>query len=181
MYVGILRLGRQPSWRSIIALNGALLLIIGFGVIGYFQLKGRDASQSGTNDKSVFSSQLVAATNFPLYQPSWLPQGYSIETASITQPQEGVVVFNLTNAAGNKIYISEAARSETYDYGGFFNRIEKNAQFKAKLGQAVVGYVDGEKTVIGSLVSEKTWIIVNGKVGTLTINEAKSILQSFAQ
>jgi hypothetical protein len=129
---------------------------------------------------SIFDARIAAATNFPLYQPGWMPSGFTADARSVSQPQEGVVIFNLTGAQGEKIYVSEEGRSKTYDYGGFFKRIENNEQFKTGLGQAVVGHTDSGKTTIGSVVSENTWIIINGRSDTLNKAEAKKILQSFA-
>lgn len=127
-----------------------------------------------------FDAKALASVKFPLYYPTQVPHGFRIDPKSVNFPQDGVVVFNLVDDKGRKIYISQEARSSTYNYGGFYNGIEQGQQFKAHLGQAIVGHLGNGQTTIGSLVTNKTWVITNTKSSTAQPKDLKQVLQSLA-
>ena len=127
-----------------------------------------------------FDAKTLASVDFPLYYPLQIPKGFRTDPKSVTEPQSGVVVFDMKDSKGRKIFVSEEARSSTYNYGGFFNGIERSSQFKAQFGAAITGYLNNEQNVVGSIVSQKTWVIVNAKAGDTSPAQLKTIIATLA-
>lgn len=128
-----------------------------------------------------FTAKTLASVKFPLYYPTKLPNGFKIDSKSITSPQEGVVVLHATDDKGRKIYMSQEARSKTYNYGGFFKGIEQSKSFTAHEGEAVTGYLYNRKTVIASLVTAKSWIIVNTQDTSLAPGDLKLVVANMSR
>jgi hypothetical protein len=162
------RLGR----KKIIVIVAAAIVVVGVSVASVVMLR-RPAPTA-----NPFTTKTLASVKFPLYYPTQIPKGFHIDPKSVESPQEGVIVFSLVDSKGRKIYLSQELRVSTYDYGRFYNSIEQGQQFKAALGQAVVGHLSNRQTVVGSMVSEKTWVIINAKGDTATPTQLQSIINS---
>lgn len=108
-----------------------------------------------------FSTGVIAAMKFPLYYPTNLPSGFKIDTKSVTQPSDGVVVFTILGPKGEKLYMSEEARPSTFDLGGFYKKFEDLKEYPVSDGTVAVGRVNSGATEIVSRANNKTWILSN--------------------
>lgn len=108
-----------------------------------------------------FSTGVIAAMKFPLYYPTSLPSGYRIDTKSVSQPSDGVVVFDMIGPKGDKLYMSEEARPTTFDLGGFYKKFQDLQEIPVSDGSVAVGRVNSGQTEIVSRANNKTWILSN--------------------
>jgi hypothetical protein len=140
--------------KKIVAL-AALLVGAGGGVL-YWKLFLSQAANA-----NPFTAKQMASVQFPLYYPTNPPIGYHIDTKSVTEPQQGVIVFSLVGPKGEKLYVSEEARSETFDLGGFYNKFHDLKETPVSDGSIAVGRVNGDQTEVASRANNKTWILSN--------------------
>lgn len=108
-----------------------------------------------------FSTGVIAAMKFPLYYPTNLPTGYRIDAKSVTQPSDGVVVFDMVGPKGEKIYMSEEARPISFDLGGFYKKFQDLQEVPVSDGSIAVGRVNSGQTEVVSRANNKTWILSN--------------------
>lgn len=108
-----------------------------------------------------FSTGVIAAMKFPLYYPTNLPRGYRIDKKSVTQPSDGVVVFDMIGPKGDKLYMSEEARPTTFDLGGFYKKFQGLQEIPVSDGTVAVGRVNNGQTEIVSRANNKTWVLSN--------------------
>jgi hypothetical protein len=98
--------------------------------------------------------------HIPLYYPTTLPAGLSVDGNSFKVPAKDVVVFVVKSAKGN-IAVSEQARppATQFDINNFYTtKVNNPNAFLTSVGQATIGQlVDGRQ--FGSLVADQTWII----------------------
>ncbi len=106
-----------------------------------------------------FTAKIMASVQFPLYYPTKLPEGYRVDTKSVTVPQQGVVVFNIIGPHGATLYMSEEARPQSFDLGGFYNNLQDLKEIGISDGAVAVGRKEGQE--IASRANSKTWILSN--------------------
>jgi hypothetical protein len=149
------RLKLHVNRRLLIMITGGL--VVGFcGSIAYWRFFIWQPAVV-----NPFSKSVTASVQFPLYYPTQVPAGYRVDTKSVTQPQQGVVVFNLIGPRGHKIYLSEEARPVTFDLGGFYNKFQDLKETPVTDGDVAVGRVSHGLTEIASRANNKTWILSN--------------------
>lgn len=115
--------------------------------------------QSTSNDP--ISSRIASSVQFTLYYPTRLPSGFHFNAKSVTEPQSGVIVFDLEGLGNKKIYFSEEARPTTYDIGGFYAKLQDLKEIGVNGGAIAVGRVKGTPTEVASLANNSTWILSN--------------------
>lgn len=140
------------SRHSALVVGGALFLIL----IAIWLLLWPARKPAASNP---FNASVIASAGFPLYYPSTLPPGYAIDTKSVTEPQQGVVVVNLVGPNNGKIYISEEARPTKFPIGNFYARLSNVQEIGVSDGAIATGY-DG-RTLVASRANNKSWVIAN--------------------
>jgi hypothetical protein len=108
-----------------------------------------------------FDTKTLVTTKFALYYPTKLPPGYRIDTKSVNTPQNGIVVFDMQNSHGQKIYMSQEARPSEFDFGGYYKGFSDLKELVTGQGTIATGYVNSHQTVVGSLLINGTWVFVN--------------------
>lgn len=151
-------------------------MIIGLASIGvcYWLLYNRTPATA-----DPFDTQLLASINFPLYYPTQLPAGYHVDSKSVSQPQPGVVVLILRGPKNQKIYISQEVRPTTFDFGGYYNNFTDRSLTVTDAGTIAVGHTNDGYTSIGSLATNRTWIIANTSA-PLGLDKLTALLGSLA-
>lgn len=155
---------RRRNFKKFLLILITLIIIVGLAAAGWLFIKDRD---SGPLPKSIRQS-----VKFPLYYPSPLPVGYSLDKNSI-KSANSIIFFNL-NSATNTINISEqAAPANPPDFAALQR---SNTSFK-KLdvvgGQAVYGV--SQKVPVAFLITNTTLINVNGAKNTPVDVIAKTV------
>jgi len=108
-----------------------------------------------------FTPAVAAGVKFPLYYLTSLPSGYRLDSKSVATPTVGVVVFDLKGPGGAKLYVSEEARSPTFDLGGFYQKFGHLQEIGVSDGAVAVGTLNNGQTEVGSRANNNTWILCN--------------------
>jgi hypothetical protein len=151
----------QPSrWRlhrKTLVLGGFLVLMV--------VLAGLAISSQLIRHQAGVPNQLVSAqqtTKFPIYYPNPLPDGVSYVTDSVKATAESVM-YNLTSGK-TVVSVSVQPKPKGVVFDDFYTRVLKNkVDVLSDQGKAVAGAADGR--VIGSLVTNDVWVLVNTPVG----------------
>lgn len=162
---------KNSKKRRLFIIIGSLLVII-LALGGWLLFKPTPVT-------SPFDAKTLASLNFPAYYPTYLPPGYKIDNKSVNEPRGGVVVFNLIGPKNQKIYISQESRLSTFNYGGYYKNFKDLKETVILAGTIAVGRINNGQTEIGSLVNDKTWIIVNTN-STVPFDELTHILKNLA-
>lgn len=150
----------------------AALVVIAGGSITYWRLFVWQPAVI-----NPFSAKILASAQFPLYYPKTLPTDYRIDAKSVTEPQQGVVVFDVVGPNGHKLYISEEARPSTFDLGGFYNKFTALKETPVSDGAVAVGRINNNRTEIASRATNKTWILSN-TTAQIPLNQLTVMLES---
>jgi hypothetical protein len=125
-----------------------------------------------------FTAQLEASLQFPLYYPTWLPNGYHLDTRSITEPQAGVLTFDIVNSANMKIYVSEEAIPTHFSISSYTAKLRSLKQSNTVTQSIAVGYGQTSNVAIGSLYNDKTWLLANTSA-PLSLEQVMEVMKSF--
>jgi hypothetical protein len=130
-----------------------------------------------------FTTHTRSLVTFPLYYPTRLPNGYHIEKTSVTNPDTGVLVFTITDADEEHfIYISEEAKPKSFNFKGYYLAFSDRKHIATPFGTATTGVVSingGGHAEIGSLTSNKTWLVTNTD-SDIPFSQLDNILTSLA-
>jgi hypothetical protein len=162
---------RPPSKKAVVLGSSGLLLVINGTLLWCLFLRT-------PADKDPFTPQVAVSVQFPLYYPKYLPPGFRIDGSSVSQPQTGVVIFDLKGPNNQKVYLSEEARPGSYDIGGFFKKFSGLKEYGVSGGTVAVGMLDGGQTVIGSMLTGKVWLIANTNDQSVTPAMMNSLVKS---
>jgi hypothetical protein len=127
-------------------------------------------------DANPFSAKTMASVQIPLYYPTRLPNGYRIDTKSVSEPQAGVVIFNMIGPNGEKLYMSEEARPVTFNLGGFYAKLDDMKETSVSDGTIAVGRVKNGQEV-ASRANKKTWILSN-TTAQIPFNQLTAMMKS---
>lgn len=108
-----------------------------------------------------FTPQLTASLQFPLFHPTFIPTGFRVDTHSVSEPSTGVVVFYLDGPGKQRIYISEEARPQKYNIGGFFAKFSNLKESAIRGGTIATGKLGKDQMEVGSKLTNQDWIICN--------------------
>jgi hypothetical protein len=128
-------------------------------------------------DVNPFNAKTLEAVDFPLYYPTYLPPRYRIDSKSVNMPQSGVVVFTLDGPDHQHLYMSEESRPDTFNFGGYYKEFSDLKETVVASGTIAVGRINNGQTEIGSLATEKTWILTNTGSG-LALSQLTRMLNS---
>jgi hypothetical protein len=133
---------------------------------------------------SPFNKQLRAASDFALYYPTALPEGYGIKKDSVTTPTTGVVVYAITGESKSNITVSEQKLPQGLDLTNLLKSYKDVTQTETPAGTAHIGVQTGEKnkqTLIAHIVGSTTWMIVNTDANAMSRGDFETILKSLKE
>lgn len=147
---------KHMSWRWPIIILLATLCLAG-GITAYFVVFEKEPwpAHELIEDKALM--------DYPIYYPSTLPKGFSYEKGSF-KPSDVATIYILNYDEDKKLFISNQPTPKEVVFKDFYDRLLKNkADVTSSEGKAVTGQIDNAP--IGSLVTEKTWVIVRAPSG----------------
>jgi len=124
-----------------------------------------------------FTSANSSSVSFPLYYPTNVPRGFRIDTKSVTSPQDGVIVFDLVGPKNSKLYISEEARSSTFNLGGFYTSFQGLKEIGVSDGAIAVGRINDGQTEVASRANNQTWTLAT-TAANIPMDQLISMLKS---
>lgn len=144
-----------PARRKRILFAGSVLVVLVIGSAGLVYHK--------LSEKPVVPKNISRQLSFPVYypDPKKLPAGYTLDTASFTSPEQGVVLYAV-NYHGGKLVFSLQQKPSSADLEAFNQqRIPIHIEFTTKLGKAELGII-GNQAVVSLPTKDNLWIIVTG-------------------
>jgi len=156
------------------------ILIIALGLGGFF-LKQPIASLMAP--PSPFSEQLIQNIGFPLYYPTKLPSGFKIELNSI-EASSGVAVYVISDDSGKIISLSLQEQLESLSLDSAVQSLkatENTRKLITPVGEAAIGINKEEARQFISVLTGKTWILINTPENTLSDADLDLILNSLKQ
>lgn len=155
---------KRASKKLYLALGVIVLIVITLGTaILLFH-----ARQHSLLDSDLLGVQ--TSVPFPLFKPNYIPAGYTYSEGSFSARSQ-IVLFSVTSIDHKTIAITEQSKPNGYD----FDQLSGMEEFNTRYGKAYVE--DFEVRTTGSLVSDKTWVIVNTQQ-PIGRDEMKKILNS---
>lgn len=107
-----------------------------------------------------FTSQIEASVQFPLYHPTSLPSGFSVDPKSVNEPSSGVVVFSIDGPNKEKIFLSEESRPEKINIEeSFFTEFSNLKESTITGGTLATGTLNQGRTEVASMLNNQVWII----------------------
>lgn len=145
---------RSRSLLKKLILGLSLLVVIAVGVTLY-----RHFSKSNTGLSSPFTAKVQSSVQFPLYYPTQLPVGYSLDPKTVTEPKQGVVLFQLNGPGDAVISVSEEARPNSFNLGGFYKQFTGYKSIPVSGGVIATGYVQYGQVQVASRANNQTWVL----------------------
>lgn len=142
------RLMRSNYMRTVLIAVSCLIFVIS-GVLLAIKQASQDVPIPVTVAKQV---------SFPLYQPTWLPEGYSISADSLDATEQ-VVTFAAKDADATRLVFTEQPKPPADQITSFYNQqLSDIRRMPVRVGEATIGRFEG--TPIAGIATEKTWILV---------------------
>lgn len=140
----------RRTWLAVVVLAGVITISGGvFFII-----------QRNTTTKPTVMQQAADRATFPLYTPSSLPEGYTLDQASLSLTKEALLV-TARNQNGERIIFTEQPVPTEFDFESFYKKQFVGAQDVTSIyGRGQAGILDS--TMSGSLVTDSTWVIIKG-------------------
>jgi hypothetical protein len=160
------------QWRLIALV--AFLAVVATATSGWLLI-----TRPWVYNPNPFTPAVAASVQFPLYYPTKLPTGYRVDAKSVTQPQAGVVVFEMKGPKGAILYASEEARPVSYDLGGFYKTFAGLKELPVSDGAIASGKLNNGRTEIVSRANNKTWILCN-TTAPIPMDQLTNMLSSIA-
>lgn len=157
--------------KNIIIYSTSFLVLIVIGFLIWYKF----IRQPVVTDP--FNSKILSSISFALYYPSKLPTNFKIAPGSASIPQTGVVIFTLEGPSNEKIYMSEEARPDTFNLGGYYKDFEDLKETIIGRGTIAVGYINNHQIEVGSLAINNTWILTN-TTSRVPLNQLTNMLSS---
>jgi hypothetical protein len=125
-----------------------------------------------------FDAKTIAAMKFPIYYPTNVPQGYRVDGKSVSLPQAGVVSYRLVGPDKQMIYVTQEARPNKFDLGGFYKKFSGLHEIAFEDGAIATGELDSGRTEISSRNTNKTWILVTTQAD-VPLDQLTNMLKGF--
>lgn len=129
---------------------------------------------------SPFSAEVTEKAGFPLYYPTKLPAGYKIETDSVRQPEEGVVIYAITTDDGKRFNINLQKKPAGLNLDPLYNALTEIKETDTKFGKVKTG-TSGEGMQITNILTDQSWIIINSSKDTLTQEDLVKLVNSLRE
>lgn len=128
----------------------SVVCAVGIGLIVFNLSKNRPSALLDTANRASFT----------VYEPSYLPAGYSVDKKSI-ELRDTILIFRASNKSGGSLIFTETPTPPGYDYRSFYEKqFVGPKDVASNFGQARIGTVENRST--GSLFANDTWTLVRG-------------------
>lgn len=125
--------------------------------------------------------ELRDTTDFALYYPGRLPDGFTAGDAVVNQSGLTIAQLQIHNTAGITLLLTQRKQLADFSYDSFYAGLQNKQQFSVASGQATIGQLDNGATKLASLITKDgTWIIVQApsSVSNDTLREILRDLRS---
>lgn len=129
---------------------------------------------------SPFSSEIKESVEFPLYYPTSLPEGFKIETDSIKEAENGVVIYAISNGSGKRVTVSAQKAPENIDINALYSSFDDTYELDTSTGKIKVAKTD-DNVHIANLIRDDTWLLLNTPNGNVSTEEFNQILSSIRE
>lgn len=150
------------------------VILLGVGGGAYYFLQNRAAV--------MIPQAVIDKTLFPIYTPKQLPAGFTLDESSIAN-NEGVLVFQLKNADGRVIAVSQQSIPPKFDFTDFYEKQMKGARtISGTPHHSVIGEMaveEGQGAKFLSIRTSETWLMVSGN--NIRDDELELIAKSIAK
>lgn len=161
---------RKGRLKKLLFIIFILLVIGSLGSVGYIYYQNRD----------VVPKSVLAQANIPILYPAQLPAGFQINKSSFNVTNGNLIAYYADNSAGDRILFTVQAKPSNFDYDTFYSQSLQNAdKFTTDLGEGAVGTAQGR--VLGSLTTDKTWLIVSGNDNSIDSTKVSFVLHHLKQ
>jgi hypothetical protein len=157
--------------KSLLFVGVTVLLLVAGGVILAFVGSG-----NGVGSDPI-PTKIIGSVDFTVYYPTNLPAGFKLDKHSFSIPQYDVIVFDLANNKSEKIYLSEEPRPSTFNFGGYYKNFTDEQSTIIGSGTIVVGRINNGETEVGSLATNKTWLLTN-TTAAVPLSQLSNMLNS---
>ena len=146
-----------PLRVKIIGLVVAFILLAG-GAAAWFVLQSHQAI--------VLPQEVVSKTLFPIYVPSQLPAGFTLDDKTIGNDGD-VLVFQIKDESNRVIAITEQSIPANFNFTDFYEKQVKGARtlggtpFHSVIGESITKEGPGFKML--SIRADNTWVMVSGQ------------------
>jgi hypothetical protein len=117
-----------------------------------------------------FRTEQRTTVAFILYYPVRLPEGLSVDAASLSRTESNVIAMRITDGRGSQgqsFTISQQALPPGFNLDTFYVSFSDKTTFKTDLGTATAGTIDNGANRLVSLVTPaNTWILVQAPAAT---------------
>lgn len=159
---------RQPSpknYRAIVVILGISLVSIGT----YAYLYG--GTLRNERSISVIPENIIASTDFPLYYPQSIPQGFSLEAGSFQSNSE-FVSFSLVANDGKTLLVVQQPDAEAFNP----SELALEKQSETRIGSSYLTELNHRPT--GIITADKTMITISSSSPKME-EEVKSLMKGF--
>jgi hypothetical protein len=146
------------------ASRAVLVAVIGLVLVALAGLGVKVGIMLASRTVPLIPANMQAAAQFPLYQPSPLPEGYTASAEEVTYAGEaGVLMLPITAASGHKLVLTQQALPKGMTYETLLG---KGKPIEGAPGEAAISHVEGRN--VASMIARggKTLVIVNSMDGT---------------
>jgi hypothetical protein len=144
-----MHVGGKSRWL----ISGTAILLVAGGIYTLYELK--------YTPHVKIPKAVTQSASFPIYTPKKLPEGFSLDQNSFQYISgEGVLVFQATDKAGDKLVFSEQPKPANFNFDDFNNKqlISPKPLPNTPYATTVGKTLDKQTTLI-SILTDKTWII----------------------
>ncbi len=128
--------------------------------------------------QNIFPANLSSSLTFPLFYPTALPPGFSLDRRSVQQTNGQVVTYSANDKLGHNIVFSIQQRPATFDFDSFYSKsLTSTQRFTTANGEAAIGST-ALAGKVGSLVSGDAWVLVTSNQSDTSSEVFQNILKS---
>src|SRR5688572_21967975 len=99
---------------------------------------------------------MARRVSFPVYQPTWLPEGFSVKQESFDATQQ-VLTFAIKDTAVTRLVFTEQPKPALEQINGFYTQqLSEVRTLPIEKGEVTLGQFEGMP--IAAVATDKTWI-----------------------
>ena len=123
----------------------------------------------------VIPANIRQAVDFPLYQPTWLPEGFIVDSQSFDVTSQ-VVTFTVSNSqTRSKLIFTEQPKPAQFDFNSFYDeQLTEKRSLTSPSGQATIGLFEG--SLFASVLTDRTWVLIRVP-GSQELTQFERVLQ----
>lgn len=161
----------KVSKRTFLVLPATIIAILA----GFFLWNGPISGL--LEPKSPFEPELQEKVGIPLYFPTKLPEGFKIETNSISQPESNVVIYAVSDDTNQKITISLQRQPEGINLDPLYENLSSINETDTQYGTVKVGKSE-DNIYMANVLTGETWVIITSQNNILDTETIKTIVNN---